>query len=37
MIALHCAFPIQKTATLLFNLEMKGVTKPLPGKIYEAV
>ena len=37
MIALHCAFPIQKTATLLFNLEMKGVTKPLPGEIYEAV
>ncbi len=37
MIALHCAFPIHKTATVLFNLEMKGVAKPLPGKIYEAV
>lgn len=36
-IALHCAFPIQKTATVLFNLEMKGTVKPLPGKIYEAV
>ncbi|MEN8186688.1 MAG: DNA-processing protein DprA [Bacteroidota bacterium] len=37
IIALHCKYPIQKAATLLFNLEMKGVTKPLPGKIFEAV
>jgi len=37
LIALYCNFPIQRTATLLFNLEMKGVIKPLPGKIYEAV
>ena len=36
-IALHCKFPIHKTATTLLNLELKGVAKPLPGKLYEAV
>ena len=37
LIALKCKYPIHKTANLLLNLELKGVTKPLPGKIYEAV
>jgi DNA processing protein len=37
LIALNCKYPIHKTANLLLNLELKGVTKPLPGKIYEAV
>lgn len=37
MIALYCKLPIQKTVTILFNLEMKGTVKPLPGKIYEAI
>lgn len=37
LIALYCEFPIQKTVTVLFNLEMKGVVKPLPGKLYEAI
>jgi DNA processing protein len=37
LIALNCNYPIHKTATLLLNLELKGVTKPLPGKLYEAV
>jgi len=36
-IALNCKYPIHKTANLLLKLELKGVTKPLPGKIYEAV
>ena len=36
-IALHCKLPIHKTVTVLFNLEMKGVIKPLPGKLYKAV
>lgn len=36
-IALRCKFPIHKTATVLLNLELKGVTKPLPGKLFEAV
>ncbi len=37
IIALHCNLPIYKIATLLLNLELKGVIKPLPGKIFEAV
>jgi DNA processing protein len=37
LIALNCEYPIHKTATLLLNLELKGVAKPLPGKMFEAV
>jgi DNA processing protein len=37
IIALKCNFPIYKTATILLNLELKGVAKPLPGKMFEAV
>ena len=37
IIALYCEFSIQKTVTILFNLEIKGVVKPLPGKLYEAI
>ncbi|NQW36546.1 MAG: DNA-protecting protein DprA [Flavobacteriales bacterium] len=36
-IALHCKLPIHKTVTVLFNLEMKGFVKPLPGKLYQAI
>ncbi|UMB53114.1 DNA-processing protein DprA [Lutibacter sp. A64] len=37
IISLNCKLPVYKTVTILFNLEMKGVVKPLPGKMYEAV
>ncbi|MDP3313838.1 DNA-processing protein DprA [Lutibacter sp.] len=37
IIAIQCNLPIHKTTSLLFNLEMKGVVKPLPGKLFEAV
>jgi len=37
IIAIKCKIPIHKATTLLFNLEMKGVVKPLPGKLFEAV
>ncbi len=37
VIALHCKYPIHKTASLLLNLELKGVARPLPGKIFEVV
>lgn len=37
IIAMSCDLPIHKTTTVLFNLEMKGVVKPLPGKLYEAI
>lgn len=36
-IALQCQIPIYKTVTILFNLELKGMVKPLPGKLYQAV
>jgi DNA processing protein len=37
IISLNCKLPIHQTTTLLFNLEMKGVVKPLPGKLFEVV
>jgi len=36
-ISLNCKLPIRQTITILFNLEMKGAVKPLPGKLFEAV
>ncbi len=36
-IAVNCKTPIHKTTGVLFSLEMKGVVKPLPGKLFEAV
>ncbi len=36
-IAINCNLPIHKTTTILFNLEMKGMVKPLPGKLFEAI
>ena len=37
IISINCNLPIYQTTTILFNLEMKGVVKPLPGKLYEAI
>lgn len=37
IIALHCNYPIHKTASLLLNLELKSVARPLPGKFFEAI
>ena len=34
-IALQCDISISKTVTILFNLELKGLITPLPGKKYE--
>lgn len=36
-IALHCHLPIFKTAGVLLNMELKGVLRPLPGKLFELV
>jgi len=36
-IALACKLPIHKVAPILLQMEMKGVIKPLPGKLFEAV
>lgn len=37
LIALHCKIPTFKAATLLLNMELKGIIKPLPGKLFELV
>lgn len=37
LIALHCDLPTFKTAGLLLNMELKGVVRPLPGKLFELV
>jgi len=37
IIALQCEFPIYKMASLLLDLELKGVVRPLPGKLFEAI
>jgi len=34
-IALACKVPTFKAATLLLNLELKGVVRPLPGKLFQ--
>lgn len=36
-IALNCKIPTFKAATLLLNMELKGVVRPLPGKLFEVV
>ena len=37
LIALKCSIPTFKAATLLLNMELKGVVRPLPGKLFEVV
>jgi len=37
VIALDCDIPIYKLAPILLQLEMKGILKPLPGKLFEVV
>lgn len=34
-IALNCKIPTFKAASLLLNMELKGVIRPLPGKLFE--
>jgi len=36
-IALHCKIPTYQLASLLLNLELKGVLQPLPGKLFQVV
>ena len=35
VIALECSIPSFKMASILLNMELKGVIKPLPGKMFE--
>lgn len=37
IIALRCDFPIYRISGLLLNMELKGVVRPLPGKLFEAI
>lgn len=36
-IALECRLPTFKVASLLLNMELKGVVRPLPGKLFQCV
>ena len=36
-IALECKLPIFRISSTLLNMEMKGVIRPLPGKLFEAL
>ena len=36
-IALQCNFPIYRISGMLLNMELKGVIRPLPGKLFEAI
>jgi len=37
VIALDCNLPIYEVASLLLNMELKGVIRPLPGKLFEVI
>ncbi|MFB9051943.1 DNA-processing protein DprA [Formosa undariae] len=36
-IAISCGLPIFKVAGVLLNMELKGVVRPLPGKLFELI
>ncbi len=36
-IAVNCSLPIFKLSSILLNMELKGVVRPLPGKLFEVV
>ncbi|WP_353777051.1 DNA-processing protein DprA [Winogradskyella sp. 3972H.M.0a.05] len=37
IIALDCSLPSFKVASMLLNMELKGVIRPLPGKLFEVI
>ena len=37
IIAVQCDFPIYRISGMLLNMELKGVIRPLPGKLFEAI
>lgn len=37
IIAIECDLPIFKTSSLLLNMELKSVVRPLPGKYFEVI
>ena len=36
-IASNCKMPTYKLAGILLNMELKGVVRPLPGKLFEVI
>ncbi|MBW1657395.1 DNA-processing protein DprA [Flavobacterium quisquiliarum] len=37
IIAIECDFPIFKMSGILLNMELKGLIRPLPGKLFESI
>ena len=37
IVAIECSFPIFRISSILLNMELKGVIRPLPGKLFEAI
>lgn len=37
VIAINCKLPIFKVASVLLSMELKGVIRPLPGKLFEVI
>jgi DNA processing protein len=37
IIALECDFPIYRISSILLNMELKGIIRPLPGKMFEVI
>lgn len=37
VIALECNLPVYKISSMLLTMEMKGLIRPLPGKLFEAL
>ncbi|WET00660.1 DNA-processing protein DprA [Flavobacterium sp. YJ01] len=37
VIAVQCDFPIYKMSAILLNMELKGLIRPLPGKLFESI
>ncbi|MCF7559645.1 DNA-processing protein DprA [Sabulilitoribacter multivorans] len=37
VIAINCSLPIFKVSSTLLNMELKGIIRPLPGKLFEVV
>ena len=36
-IAINCNLPIFKVSSMLLNMELKGIIRPLPGKVFEVI
>ena len=36
-IALHCKMPTSRASSLLLSMELKGVLRPLPGKLFQII